>query len=230
MWCDALKEKGGTGVSTSKYLLPGKFIESDDPLILEFSKARIGDAQSDVEKALRLFYAVRDEVLYDPYLPMGDPASYSGKAALERGRGWCVPKSALLTACARAAGIKARPGYADVVNHLATDKLKENMGTDVFAWHSYTELWLGGKWVKATPAFNKSLCDKFGLKPLDFDGETDSLFHEFDQAGNQHMEYILDRGTYQDVPYDEIIATFAEIYQPDNKPIEGDFQQEAGQD
>jgi len=108
-----------------------------------------------VEKALKLFYAVRDDFLYDPYMPLDKSESFSGRQVLKAGRGWCVPKSALLTAAARAVGIMARPGYADVKNHLATPKMIESMGTDVFAWHSYTELFLKGKWVKATPAFNK---------------------------------------------------------------------------
>lgn len=209
------------------FLSPGKFIESDDPLIVDYA-TRTAGAGDDMERALRLFYAVRDDILYDPYMPLGDPRSYSGKVALETGRGWCVPKSALLTACARAIGIPARPGYADVHNHLATPKLLERMGTDVFAWHSYTELFLNGRWVKCTPAFNKSMCEKFGLKPLDFDGVTDSLFHEFDQAGNKHMEYIRDRGTYADVPFEEIVATFRDIYRAVEMGIEGDFQAEAG--
>ena len=73
------------------------------------------------------------------------------------------------------------------------------------------------------------MCEKFGLKPLEFDGATDSLFHEFDQAGNLHMEYIKERGTYQDVPFEEIVATFAACYKQVDWGIDGDFQQEAGQ-
>lgn len=214
-------------MSDSEYLKPGEFIESEDPAIIAFAEEAIGDAADDVEKALKLFYAVRDGLLYDPYLPLDDPKSYSAKVALETGRGWCVPKSALLTACARAVGIKARPGYADVRNHMATPKLLERLGTDVFAWHSWTELFLNGKWVKATPSFNKSMCDRFDLKPLDFDGETDSLFHEFDKAGNKHMEYIKDRGNYQDVPIDLMRASFAEIYRNGSAAGSGDdFQDE----
>lgn len=214
----------------SPYLSPGRFIESDDPLIVDFATRTIGDATDETEQALRLFYAVRDDILYDPYQPMDDPRSYSGKAALETGRGWCVPKSALLAACARANGIPARPGYGDVRNHLATPKLLEHIGTDVFAWHSYTELCLNGRWVKCTPAFNRSMCDKFGLKPLDFDGVTDSLFHEFDKAGNRHMEYIRYRGTFADVPFEEILATFRQVFRAAGGGIEGDFQKEAGED
>lgn len=123
----------GLAMNEPDYLKPGKFIESDDPVIIAFAQETVGDASSDLDKALKLFYAVRDQVLYDPYMPMDDPKSFSGKAALETGRGWCVPKSALLAACARAVGIKGRPGYADVKNHLAIPKIAESMGADVFA-------------------------------------------------------------------------------------------------
>lgn len=68
--------------------------------------------------------------------------------------------------------------------------------------------------------------DKFGLKPIEFDGETDSLFHEFDTTGNKHMEYLKDCGTYEDVPIKEMRQTFAEIYKGTDKPIEGDFQED----
>lgn len=216
-------------MTDSEYLKPGRFIESQDPVIIAFARDLAGQAASDTEKALKLFYAVRDDVLYDPYMPLDDPKSYSAKAALESGRGWCVPKSALLTAAARAVGIKARPGYADVRNHLTTPKMAEKMRSDVFKWHSYTELFLNGKWVKATPAFNKSMCDKFGLKPLEFDGEHDSLFHEYDKAGNRHMEYIRERGTFQDVPIDLIQETFNVRQQGGRKGIEGDFQKEVAE-
>jgi transglutaminase-like putative cysteine protease len=216
-------------LTLSQYLLPGKFIESDDPAVIEFANHTIGNETDETGRVLRLFYRVRDDILYDPYLPFNEPSSYSAKVALETGRGWCVPKSALLTACARVIGVPARPGYADVVNHMTTPKMRKSMGTDVFAWHSYTELYLKGKWVKATPVFNKSMCDKFGLKPLDFDGETDSLFHEFDKTGNKHMEYIKDRGTYQDVPFDKIIKSFARTYKNMDQGIKGDFQKEADQ-
>ncbi len=213
----------------SQYLSPGKFIECNDPAIIEFTRDTIVDISDDLARALSLFYRIRDDILYDPYLPMDAPESYSGAVALKTGRGWCVPKSALLTACARLIGIPSRPGYADVKNHLTTPKLRAAMGSDIFAWHSYTELFLMGKWVKATPVFNKSMCDKFGLKPLDFDGKTDSLFHEFDKAGRQHMEYVKDRGTYQDVPFEKILATFSADYTNVHWDIEGDFQEEAGQ-
>jgi hypothetical protein len=71
---------------------------------------------------------------------------------------------------------------------------------------------LAGRWVKATPAFNIELCEKFRLLPLEFDGRTDSLYHPFDAEGNRHMEYVNHRGAYSDLPLDEIIETFEERY------------------
>ena len=212
------------------YLKPGRLIESDDPTVAAFAKKVVGDESNETQKALKLFYAVRDDVRYDAYLPLGDIESYSGKEALVMGKGWCVSKAALLAACARAEGIPARPGYADVRNHLATEKLTEAMGTDVFFWHSYCELLLDGKWVKCTPAFNKSLCDKFGLKTLDFDGKTDSLFHAYDKVGNKHMEYIHDRGPFIDVPFEDILATFRNEYRNMQDGIDGDFEADAAEE
>lgn len=217
-----------------RYLAPGEFVNSDDPSIIAFAAETAGGAASGRDKALRLFYAIRDRIVYDPYLPMGKKESYRAVDALQTGRGWCVPKAALLAACARAQGIPARCGYADVKNHLATKKLLDQIGTDIFYWHSYCDLYLDGKWVKATPAFNIAMCDKFGLKPLEFDGESDSLFHEFDRAGNRHMEYVNNRGTYADVPFDEILATFAAEYKGIaahlDDGIDGDFIAEIGKD
>lgn len=216
------------------YLEPGEFVDSDHPVVIDFARTTAGDSGTQRKRVLRLFHAIRDDIRYDPYMPMSRKESYRASDCLQRRRGWCVPKAALLAACARVISVPARCGYADVRNHLATRKLLESMGTDVFYWHSFADLYLEGRWVKATPSFNRSLCDRFGLKPLEFDGRNDSLFHEFDRAGNKHMEYLRFRGTYADVPYEEIIATFAREY-PDedgslNRGLEGDFEAEASQD
>jgi hypothetical protein len=109
-------------------------------------------------------------------------------------------------------GIPARVGYADVRNHITTPELTAKMGTDLFVFHGYTELLLDGKWVKATPAFNLSLCTRFRVKPLEFDGMSDSLFHPFDEDNRRHMEYVRDRGSYADVPAEEIRRVFSETY------------------
>jgi transglutaminase-like putative cysteine protease len=123
-----------------------------------------------------------------------------------------VAKSVLLAACYRSLGIPARLGFADVRNHLSTANMRASMNTDVFYWHGYTSVQLAGRWLKATPAFNLELCQKFGFLPLDFDGCSDSLFQPFDREGRRHMEYVNERGEYDDVPLDAMVATFREKY------------------
>lgn len=194
-----------------EYLQPGTFIDSGHPLVAKFAAEHAHGADQR-ERAVSLYYAVRDAVRYNPFQNFLLDASYRGSVCLERGEGWCVPKAALLAACARAAGIPARVGFADVKNHLTSPRLTERMGTDLFVFHGYTELLLGGKWLKATPAFNLELCGKFRVKPLEFDGRNDSIFHPFDQDQRRHMEYVRERGSFADVPAEDIKRVFSEIY------------------
>lgn len=194
----------------SAFLRPGRFVESDAPAIIDFARSHVGNAHSPIDVAVQLYYAVRDTILYDPYQAFARPETYSGRVALERGRGFCVAKAALLAACARVFRIPARLGFADVRNHLATPRLIEMNGGDVFRWHAYTDLWLDGRFVKATPAFNLSMCERFGVMPLEFDGRNDSIFHPYDRNDRRHMEYVMARGTFADVPAEKIIATLRE--------------------
>ena len=169
-------------------------------------------AGDDREVAVRLFYAVRDGFRYDPYNVDHAPEKFRASSVVAASSNWCVPKSVLLTAAARSQGIPARLGFADVKNHLTSEKLKAQMHSDVFAWHGYSELLLGDRWHKLSTAFNIELCDKFGVQALDFDGTGDALMHPFDKAGNRHMEYINQRGSFDDLPLERILADFAEIY------------------
>ncbi|MEM7285728.1 MAG: transglutaminase family protein [Actinomycetota bacterium] len=193
-------------------LAPTGFIDSADPSVIAFVEETTAGCVGDRERAVALFDAVRDGIRYDPYDTSRDPDDYRASAVLAGSQKWCVPKAVLLTAAARAAGIPARLGFADVKNHLQSRKLAENMGTDLFAWHGYSVLYLDGEWRKASPAFNRSLCERFGTKVLEFDGRTDALLHPHDEAGNRHMEYVADRGVHLDLPLDDIFATFDEIY------------------
>jgi transglutaminase-like putative cysteine protease len=215
----------------SPYLNPARYIDSDHPAVIAFAERWGGGEGPALVRVLALFNAVRDEILYDPYVPMGDPESYRASSAIARGRGFCVPKAALLAACCRHFGIPARVGYGDVKNHLATKRLTEWLESDIYTWHSYAEILLDGNWVKATPAFNKAMCEKFGVLPLEFDGKADCLFHPYDRDGRQHMEYLRHRGVFTDVPYETIVEEFRRLYPKALSAaggIGGDFQAEAG--
>jgi transglutaminase-like putative cysteine protease len=155
---------------------------------------------------------VRDELRYDPYNTPMRREAYRASTTLAAGYGFCINKAGVMAAVCRAAGIPARVGYADVRNHMTTERLAEMMGSDTFHYHGYTDVWLDGRWVKATPAFNKELTERFGLKPLDWDAVGDSIYHPFDLAGRRHMEYLAYRGVFADIPYDEIEAAFRHYY------------------
>jgi transglutaminase-like putative cysteine protease len=193
------------------YLQPGNFVDSDHSAVRAFAAEHARGA-GQREKAVTLYYAVRDRIRYHPFQNFTADDAYRASTCLERNIGWCVSKAALLAAGARASGIPARVGFADVKNHLTTPELTAKMGTDLFVYHGYTELFLDGRWVKATPAFNLSLCKRFRVKPLEFNGREDSIFHPFDEDDRRHMEYVRWRGEFADVPAEDIKRVFGETY------------------
>lgn len=213
---------------TDPTLAPTAIVDSDHPAVIEFSNRAEGS--SDREVAVALFYAVRDDFRYDPYRIDLTPAGMRASTVLANGYGWCVPKATLLAAACRARGIPARLGFADVRNHLSTERMRQVMGTDIFYWHGFTEIHLGGHWVKATPAFNIELCDKFGLLPLEFDGTADSIYHPFDKVGRRHMEYVAQRGSYDDVPLAQMVADFAARYSRWDQHERADFLADVDQE
>jgi transglutaminase-like putative cysteine protease len=216
-------------VNTTQFLTAGVYIDSDSPSVIAFAQQTVARIPDQHAAVLRLYSTVRDSIIYDPYVNFADPANYRASAVLAAARAFCIGKATLLAACARVIGVPARVGYADVRNHLTSRRLYEMIKTDTFMWHSYTELYLGGRWLKATPAFDRALCDRVGIKPLEFDGKSDSLFHEFDQAGRRHMEYLRDRGSFDDVPFETIKADFTKSYPGliSGHGLAGDFHSEA---
>jgi transglutaminase-like putative cysteine protease len=192
-------------------LAPTALLDSDHPAVADFARRHALGAD-DRQRAVALYLAVRDGFRYDPYRIDLDVSGMRASSVLEREVGWCVTKAALMAAAARAAGIPARVGYADVRNHLSTERLRRTMQTDIFVWHGYVDLWLDGAWRKCTPAFNIELCDRFGLLPLEFDGVRDSLYHPFDKSGQRHMEYVRHHGSFDDMPLQRIVEGFRATY------------------
>lgn len=196
----------------NEFLKPTFFFDTDSPVVEEFARNVTEGAQTDVEKAIKLFYAVRDCIRYDPYNVPLNCESYKASRILKSLSAFCVPKAIVLTAAARAAGIPALIGHADVRNHLTTEKLRERMGTDIFTHHGFSVLYVNGKWLKVTPAFNIELCEKFNVCPLEFDGTSDALFHPFDAGGRRHMEYIRYHGNFPDFPFERFMDAMAKFY------------------
>jgi hypothetical protein len=89
-------------------LAPTHFVDSDHPAVRDFAEARAAGATSARERAIRLYYAVRDEIRYDAYIAAVDE-SLRASTTLAGGRGWCVSKAVLLAAACRSLGIPLPP-------------------------------------------------------------------------------------------------------------------------
>jgi transglutaminase-like putative cysteine protease len=201
------------------YLTPTSIIDSDHKSVRDYAIETIGRSTDPVDVATKLYLAVRDGIRYDPYSPFYLPEHYRASYVLKRGRSFCVPKASLLCALGRACGIPSRVGLADVRNHLTTKQLIDFMGSDLFVCHGFVELYLEGKWVKATPAFNSELCGRHHVPPLEFSGREDSLFQPYNLQNQKFMEYVAFRGVYPDVPVDQIVEAWKKEYGQDR--VEG---------
>jgi len=221
-------------VNPAIYLQPTDFIDSDSPVVAAYARQAINGATTKEEKAIRLYTTVRDGIQYDPYRIDFTRHDFRASTIIGKGYGYCVAKAIVLTAVGRWAGIPSRLRFADVRNHLTTERLKKLINTDVFFFHGYTEFLLGGRWIKVTPTFNSTLCARFRVKPLDFDGEHDAIFHPYDMEGRRHMEYVKDHGLFTDVPYEKIIEVFKTHYgvffQKEKPVAAGAFDREAETD
>ncbi|GAA1917104.1 transglutaminase family protein [Streptomyces sodiiphilus] len=189
-------------------LRPTEFIDHDGPEVRGFVRKVLPDggaAMSEVERACALYYAVRDGIHYEVYGADLSREGLRAGATISRGTGFCVHKSVVYAAALRAVGIPSRIYYGDVRNHLASPRLEELVGGKVFCFHSLTTVYLEGRWVRATPVFNALLCKLYKIRPLDFDGRSDSMYHPFDEDGRRHMEFLRSHGDFDDVPYDFLI-------------------------
>ena len=190
------------------YLESAEYIDSDHPAVQEYAEVSRPAGDSDLERAIDLYYRIRDSIRYTPYLDYADPEMYRASSVLRNGFGFCISKASLLAACGRALGIPSRVGFGDVTNHLNSPRLREINNGDIMRWHAFTEFYLERGWVKATPAFNLELCTRFRIRPLEFDGREDSIFHPYDVDQRRHMEYLQMRGSFADIPLNEILATW----------------------
>jgi len=185
------------------------FLDHDHPALVALARSLARATPR--ETSVALFDWVRDHVAYVP-LPPADRESFRASVVLRRRWGYCVQKAVLLAALGRAAGIPSRLGFADVRNHQLPAPLRAAMGTNLFTWHGYTEFLVEGRWVKATPAFDPGTAARAGVLPVSLDGANDALMHPVDPRGNPYIEYVEERGAFDDVPFEAIQASIAALY------------------
>jgi len=194
------------------FLSPTEAIDCDHPQVKDLTSQTIRGAQDVHEQAQRLFYFVRDVILYNLYVPVFLPEHYKASTTLHRGSGYCVQKAVMLAALARAAEIPARLVFADIRNYLTSERVAEQMGTNLFVFHGYVEWFLGDRWVRVTPAFDKEMCREHGYPVVEFDGREDAIFPSHDAEGRKFVEYVRHHGTFSDVPLDLILQAWERAY------------------
>ncbi|MET9613206.1 transglutaminase-like domain-containing protein [Kitasatospora indigofera] len=195
-------------MTTDELLKPTEFLDYESATVRAFVSKALPEPErlTEVERAVALYYAVRDGINYEVYDADLSREGLRASSVLERGKGFCVHKSIVYAAAVRSVGVPSRIVYGDVRNHLASERLRRLVGGDVFRYHSWTSVHLEGSWLKATPVFNKMLCRLYKMRPLDFDGRSDSVYHPYDLEGRRHMEFLRDRGEFDDVPYDQVVG------------------------
>lgn len=184
------------------YLRPTGTIDCDNGAIRETATKLIRGFVAEEEKARILFYFVRDEIHYNVYMISTFIEDFRASTVLERGKGYCVQKAVLLAALARAVGIPSRLVFAKIRNHKVPAELRAQTGIDHFPSHGYNQLFVNGKWINVTPAFDKELCEKAGVPACDFDGEHGSALSATDLAGKPYIEYLERYEPQADLPFD----------------------------
>jgi len=197
-----------------EYLQPTQYINYQDEVIQDIIADLDLDHLSDIEKAKKLFYYVRDSISYSANIKSIQPDIFIASKTLNKDKSFCIPKALALCALARAVEIPARIHLVDFYNHRLSDKLEQLWGTKVMAPHCYTELYLNDSWVKATPALDKETCERHDFIEIEFDGIHDAIIKSEDKHGRPHAEYVKDHGTFADLPYQKVLEILADTYGP----------------
>ncbi len=200
------------------FLRPTFTIESDHPAIVECALSITGDCRDNREKAIKLFYFVRDEIRYNLFMISVFEEDFKASRVLEWGKGYCVQKAVLLTALARAAGIPARMAFARIRNHRVPDHILKTTGSNIFPRHGYNQFYLNERWVSAAATFDKKACEKNGLPMVEFDGTSDAILPEKDLSGNPYIEYLEKFPACADLPFEWIAEAISKRVGKDKRP------------
>ncbi len=197
-----------------QYLQPSVFYDFDKKKVKNKALEITEGLKTDEEKAIALFYFVRDGLKYNMRLFIPKvKQNFIASKILRKREGFCVSKSILLSSLARAVGIPARIHLVDLINHKVSQKVVDLMGTNIMYYHGFSEFYLNDKWIKLTPSFDKETAIRGGFIPMcEFDGEHDAVFPKYDNEGNLFGEYVGDHGVHADLPLEEIDKLFDEKY------------------
>ncbi len=200
------------------YLNPTDTIDSESETIVRTAGQLTAGCSTDSEKAVKLFYFVRDSIPYNVYMISMFREDFVASTVLERGKGYCVQKAVLLAALGRAARIPTRLAFASIRNHRIPARFVEKLGTNVFPRHGYNQFLLDGRWVSVAATFDRVLCEKNGLRTVEFDGVNEAILPPADASGNAYVEYVEKFGYEADLPLDWIVSAISRVWGADKRP------------
>jgi len=206
------------GMGMEIYLRPTYTIDSDHGTIKAAAERITKGFSDDLDKAVALFYFVRDSIHYNVFMISVFKEDFKASKVLEWGKGYCVQKAVLLTALGRAAGVPSRMAFAKITNHRVPPHVREKLGVNTFPRHGYNQFFLNDRWVNAAATFDKALCDKNGLPVVEFDGKNDSILPEKDLRGRPYIDYLEKFPPAEDFPFDWIVNRIMRIVGPDKRP------------
>ncbi len=203
---------------TDIYLTPTFTIESDHERIIQTAMDLTENCTENTEKAVKLFYFVRDSIHYSFYMISVFIEDFKASKVLEWGKGYCVQKAVLLASLGRAAGIPSRMTFAKIKNHSIPPQVVQKLGTNTFPRHGYNQFFLNGRWISAAATFDKKLCRKNGLPTVEFDGKSDSVLPEKTLNGAPYIEYLEKFPPKSDLPFEWIVERTSKVVGPDKRP------------
>lgn len=194
-----------------RYLRNTFYLDFNDPKIQKLIEP-FRELNTTQEKIASLYLKVRDSWRYSPFVIGLTEEHYVASVIYDKKEAHCIDKAILLVTGLRGLGIPSRLHLAKVSNHIAAERLEEQLGTNELAPHGLVDVYFNGHWRKCSPAFNKELCDKYNVDVLDFDGTEDSVLQEYNRNHTKFMEYLEDYGYFEDVPLDYIKSIFQNHY------------------
>lgn len=200
------------------YVRPTEVIDADHETIQSTAADLTRGCADSAEKAVRLFYFVRDSIRYNVFMISVFKEDFKASRILDWKKGYCVQKAVLLTALGRAAGIPSRLVFAKIKNHRVPPHIHEKLRVNVFPRHGYNQFYLQERWVSAAATFDKALCDRNGLPVVEFDGENDAVLPQTDLEGHPYIEYLERFPPAEDLPFDWIVERISAIVGPDKRP------------
>ncbi len=190
-----------TDISIATCLQATDVIDADHPTVRTTAVAITKGTIDPVAKAKKLFYFVRDEIIYNFAPRLRSRDDWKASATLARGNGFCQQKAVLLAALARAVGIPSQLA----LQHLRDEKLlgtryEPYMPGGILPYHGLTVLYLNGHWLWEDATLDAALCNRQGYRPVVFSATEDALLPSTDLSGQPHFHFLAQFGPYPDLP------------------------------